>query len=131
MTVHAEVGGRRIGYVRRGHGAPLLLLIQGMAGHHRFWGEWFLRMLEPHFDLVAYDHRGIGGGDRADEPFGTADLADDAAGLIRALGWRDAHVLGISLGGMTAQELVLRHPGLVRTVAIGCSWAGGPDGRLS
>lgn len=127
---HAEVGGRRIHYVRRGTGAPLLL-IQGMAGHHQMWGEEFLTLLEPHFDIVAFNHRGIGASSRADEPFTVADLADDAAGVIEAAGWRDAHVFGISLGGMTAQELVLRHPERVRTLTIGCSWAGGPDGVMS
>lgn len=119
-----------IDYVRRGRGEPLLL-IQGMGAHHRMWGEWFLSLLEPHFDIVAFDHRGIGASDRADEPFGVPDLADDAAGVIDTVGWPDAHVFGISLGGMTAQELVLRHPDKVRTLTIGCSWAGGPDGIMS
>lgn len=127
---YVEVDGRRIFHVRRGIGEPLLL-IQGMAGHHRMWGERFLSLLERDFDVVAFDHRGIGTSGRADEPFNIADLADDAAGMIDALGWSDAHVFGISMGGMTAQELVLRHPELVRTVTIGCSWAGGPDGTMS
>lgn len=123
-------GGRRLDYARRGRGAPLLL-IHGMAGHHALWGEELLTLLEPDFDIVAYDHRGIGRGDRADEAFSTADLAEDAAAVIKSLGWSDALVLGISLGGMVAQELALRHPGLVRALAIGCSWAGGPRGVMS
>jgi 3-oxoadipate enol-lactonase len=131
MTVsHVDVGGRRLSYIRRGQGEPLLL-VQGMSGHHDFWGDWFLELLEPHFDLVAFDNRGIATSDRADEPFSIADLADDAAGVIRGLGWDNAHVFGISLGGMIVQELTLRHPGLVRTLAIGCSWAGGPDGVIA
>lgn len=120
----ADIDGRRLYYARSGRGAPLLL-IQGMAGHHRMWGEEFLELLEPHFDVVMFDHRGIGESGRADEQFTIADLADDAAGILDAVGWPDAHVLGISLGGMTAQELVLRHPTRVRTVTIGCSAAGG------
>jgi pimeloyl-ACP methyl ester carboxylesterase len=117
-------------YTRRGQGEPLLL-VQGMGGHHQFWGDWFLDLLEPHFDVVAYDHRGIGRSPWADGPFTIADLADDAADLIKSLGWSSAHVFGISLGGMVVQELTLRHPSLVRTLTIGCSWAGGPDGELS
>lgn len=123
----ADVGGRRLFYLRSGRGAPLLL-VQGMAGHHRMWGAEFLALLEPHFDVIMFDHRGIGESGRADEPFTIADLADDAAGVLDAVGWADAHVLGISLGGMTAQELVLRHPDRVRTVTIGCSAAGGAAG---
>jgi 3-oxoadipate enol-lactonase len=127
LVADARVNGRRVSYLRRGAGEPLLLL-QGMGGHHQFWTEPFLELLEPHFDVVAPDHRGIGASDRADRPFSIADLADDAAGLVAELGWSDAHVFGISLGGMVAQELVLRHPGAVRTLTIGCSTAGGSAG---
>jgi len=118
-----------LSYVRRGAGEPLLL-IMGMGGHHQMWREDFLRLLEPHFDVVAYDHRGIGDSDRADEPFSVADLADDAAGMIGAVGWSSAHVFGISLGGMVAQELVLRHPSSVRSLTLGCTWAGGEEGVM-
>jgi pimeloyl-ACP methyl ester carboxylesterase len=130
MNLLTGTGGRRLDYVRRGRGTPLLL-IQGMGCHHGLWGEDLLGRLEADFDIVAYDHRGIGRGDRADEPFTTADLADDAAAAIAALGWTDALVFGISLGGMVAQELVLRHPKLVNGLAIGCTWAGGPNGVMS
>ncbi len=126
----AEVDGRRFAYIRRGQGEPLLL-IQGMGAHHQFWGEDLLSALEQHYDIVAFDHRGIGESAWAAEPFSTADLAADAAGIIKAVGWRDAHVFGISLGGMVAQELTIGFPGLVRTLTIGGSWAGGPDGVMS
>jgi 3-oxoadipate enol-lactonase len=119
-----------VSYIRRGQGEPLLL-IMGMGGHHQMWREDFLRLLEPHFDIVAYDHRGIGESDRADGPFSVADLADDAAGLIGTLGWSQAHVFGISLGGMVGQELVLRHPDVVRTLTLGCTWAGGDSGIMA
>jgi pimeloyl-ACP methyl ester carboxylesterase len=128
--MNVEADGRQFAYTRRGQGEPLLL-IQGMSGHHEMWGEEFLDLLEPHFDVVAYSHRGISTSSRADEPFTIADLADDAAAVINAFDWPSAHIFGISLGGMVAQELALRHPAAVRTLTIGCSWAGGPSVTLA
>jgi 3-oxoadipate enol-lactonase len=117
-------------HLRRGSGEPLLL-IQGMSGTHLSWGEPFLAELEGDFDIAYYDHRGIGKSPPLDGPFSLADLAEDAAALLDRLGWDDAHVLGISMGGMVAQELALRHGERVRTLTLGCTYCGGPQGRLT
>lgn len=116
--------------MRRGRGEPLLL-IQGLSGTHAAWGEPLLDALQDDFELVAYDHRGVGFSPAVDQPFSLADLADDAIGLLDELGLRDVHVLGISMGGMVAQHLVLRHPDRVRALALGCTACGGPGSVLT
>ncbi len=123
---YAETPGGRLAYTRRGVGEPLLL-IQGVSGHHRMWGEAFLNRLAEHFDVVAFDHRGIGTSARAEEQFTLVDLADDAAAIMDHLGWEDAHVLGISMGGAIAQELVHHHPERVRRLVLGCTSPGAGD----
>ena len=127
---HAEIGGRRLHYVRRGRGEPLLL-IQGMSGTHLSWGDSFLAALERRFELIAYDHRGVGHSDGVGERFAIEDLADDAAGLLRTLEIERAHVLGISMGGMVAQELALRHPDVISTLMLGCTYCGGAEAQIT
>jgi pimeloyl-ACP methyl ester carboxylesterase len=125
---HVEIDGRRLHYVRQGQGEPLLL-IQGMSANHLHWGDDFLGLLRDDFDLIAYDHRGIGHSDRVGEPFTIAELARDAAGVLDALDLQSAHVMGISMGGMVAQELALAQPERVRTLTLGCTYAGGEGSR--
>lgn len=117
-------------YVRRGAGPPLLLII-GMAANHLHWGEPLLSELERDFDVIAYDHRGVGASSWVSEPFTTAVLAADAAALMDALEIESAHVLGISMGGMVAQELALHHPERIRTLTLGCTYCGGPGSALA
>ncbi|MCW2497018.1 alpha/beta hydrolase [Jatrophihabitans sp.] len=124
------LGARQLYYERRGIGEPLLL-IMGMAGHHNTWGEPFLSALAEHFDVVTFDHRGIGESTDVPGDFSIVDLANDTVALLEALGWESAHVMGISLGGMVAQELVLDVPEMVRTLVIGCSYCGGEGSSLA
>jgi len=117
---YAETPEGPLAYVRRGSGEPLLL-VMGVAGHHGMWGQAFLDGLAELFDVVAYDHRGIGESHRAD-PFTIPDLVGDAVAVLDHLGWDSAHVMGISMGGVVAQELALRMPGRVRRLVLGCTW---------
>jgi 3-oxoadipate enol-lactonase len=125
----AELDGRRLFYDRRGSGEPLLL-VQGMAGHHRIWGEPLVAGLADSFDVLVYDHRGVGESTDVDGAFRVADLAADAAALLDSVGWSSAHVFGISLGGAVAQEFALTYPERVRALVLGCTWPGGAGTRL-
>jgi len=126
----ANVGDIELSYERAGSGPPLLL-IMGMSGTMRHWGEPLLDDLRRDFDTIVYDHRDIGESSRTGEPFTIAALAEDAARLLEALELESAHVMGISMGGMVAQELALAHPEYVRTLLLGCTYCGGEGGRLA
>ncbi len=123
-------GSRELYFEARGSGDPLLL-IQGLSGTHLAWGERFLEALDASLQLIIYDHRGIGRSDAAGEPFTIGDLAEDAAALLDTLELETAHIMGISMGGMVAQELALAEPGRVRSLTLGCTYAGGPGSRLT
>jgi 3-oxoadipate enol-lactonase len=124
-----DVAGTELNYERAGAGEPVLL-IQGMSATHLAWGRPFLNLLEVDFDCIVFDNRGMGLSGPAETPFTTADLADDALGVLDGLGIESAHVVGISMGGMIAQELALAEPGRVRTLTLGATYCGGPEGKL-
>ncbi|HEX5608515.1 MAG TPA: alpha/beta fold hydrolase [Solirubrobacterales bacterium] len=126
----AGVAGREINYERAGAGEPLLL-IQGLSGTHLAWGEPFKAELESSFDTIAFDNRGVGRSGPVTEPFTIAEMAADAAGLLDALEVETTHVLGISMGGMIAQELALAHPERIRTLTLGCTYCGGEGSSLT
>jgi pimeloyl-ACP methyl ester carboxylesterase len=125
-----DAGGVELSYERSGSGPPLLL-IMGMSGTALSWGEPFLAPLREDFETIVYDHRGIGSSSRMEEPFTIAQLAEDVVGLLAALEIDSAHVLGISMGGMVAQDLALSHPERVRTLTLGCTYCGGEGSALA
>lgn len=124
-----EVGGTELYYERAGSGEPMLL-IQGMSGTHLAWGRPFRAALEESFDCIVFDNRGMGNSGRAELPFTIVDMAEDAVGLLDALGIESAHEVGISMGGMIAQEMALAHPDRIRTLTLGATYCGGPEGTL-
>jgi len=126
-TLHTPAA--ELHYERGGSGEPLLM-IQGMSGTHVSWGEPFLEPLRTHFDVIAFDNRGIGLSAPIDGPFTIVEMAEDAAALMDELGIDSAHVVGISMGGMIAQDLALAHPGRLRSLTLGCTYCGGPGSQL-
>jgi pimeloyl-ACP methyl ester carboxylesterase len=124
------VGDIELEYERSGAG-PALLLIQGMSGTLWHWGEPFLEPLRGEFDVIVYNHRGVGASSALEDGVTIAQMAEDGAALLAALGVDSAHVLGISMGGMVAQELALAHPELVNTLTLGCTYCGGEGSSVA
>jgi len=123
----AKANGLDFYFERAGDGAPLLF-ISGTGGDLRNKPNQFDGPLAKAFDLVSYDQRGLGQSDKPDRPHSMADYADDAAQLMAHLGWDRAHVVGVSFGGMVAQELALRHPARIDRLVLACTSPGGAGG---
>jgi pimeloyl-ACP methyl ester carboxylesterase len=104
---------------------PPLLMIRGLGAQCSTWGEPLLAPLRKRFRVVRFSNRGTGLSDKPEGAITVRTLADDAAALLDALGIEQAHVFGVSLGGMIAQELVLGHPRRVLGLALGCTFVGG------
>ena len=124
-----ELPGAELYYERAGEGEPLLL-IQGMSATHLAWGRPFLDLLEQSFECIVFDNRGIGRSTIVDTRITTAEMAADAAALLAALELERAHVFGISMGGMIAQELALTQPERLLSLTLGATYCGGDGATL-
>ena len=123
----AHLGSIDVYYERAGRGDPLLF-ISGTGGDLRVTPNIFYSPIAKRFDLLAYDQRGLGRTSKPDAAYTMAGYADDAAALMDALGWASAKVVGVSFGGMVAQELALRHPAKVERLVLACTSPGGAGG---
>jgi len=110
-----------------GHG-PDVLLIGGLGDTVESW-QFQLDGLADRYRLTAFDNRGAGRTAMPATPVTVEAMADDAAGVLRALDITSAHVAGFSGGSIIAQELALRHPELVRSLVLQSTWPA-PDRYL-
>lgn len=97
----------------RGGSGPPLLLLNGFTAGGGVWPTAWLKDLMTRYTVIRPDNRGSGWSRTAPRPFSIADLADDAHAVLRHCDVDCARVLGLSMGGMIAQELALRHPSAV------------------
>jgi pimeloyl-ACP methyl ester carboxylesterase len=98
----------------------------GLSYTSKFWHRVAPAMAR-HFRVIAFDHRGVGASDVPDGPYPLAVMASDAAAVLDAAGLDRAHVYGISMGGMIAQEFAINYPERVRKLVLGCTSCGGKN----
>src|ERR1700683_1845749 len=123
-----KAGSINISYDNYGEGDPLLLIMGfGMPG-----AAWLpsLPMLSG-VKCIYFDNRGTGNSDKPEGPYTAEQMADDASNLLKSLNIPKAKVFGVSMGGMIAQELTLRHPEQGEKVVLGCTLPGGPNSKMA
>ena len=113
-------------YERQGDG-PRLLFLNG-SGQSLDGARLLVDAIAARFDLVAHDQRGLGRTSIPAGPYSMADYAADAAAVLDHVGWRSCRVMGVSFGGMVAQELAVTWPQRVERLALLCTSPGGAGG---
>ena len=116
-----KVNGININYKTEGSGEPLVM-IMGIASTKSAW-LFQTPAFKKQFKVITFDNRGCGGSDKPSEPYSIRDMADDVAGLMDYLKIDKAHVLGVSMGGMIAQELAINHPDKINKLILCCTFA--------
>jgi len=118
----ASINGINISYKVQGRGEPLIL-IMGLGGE---CGDWVLqlRAFKKYYCVITFDNRGVGKSDKPSESYTVKTMADDTVGLMDYLGIDKAHILGVSMGGMIAQEVAINHPERVRKLILVSTNAG-------
>jgi pimeloyl-ACP methyl ester carboxylesterase len=121
--VFARTADGKLYYESTGSGHPVLL-ISGLGMAATAWWRT-IPVLAQGLRVLAFDNRGVGRSELTRGPYSLDRLADDAVAVLDAAGEESAHVYGLSMGGMIAQQLALRHPERVRALVLGASTAGG------
>ena len=122
--LRARINGVELAYDLQGAGEPLVLIHGAQGDQSMFAG--IAPAFANQFRVLTFDQRGSGLSEKPDMEYSMALLADDTAALMEHVGFASAHIIGVSMGGMIAQEFALRHPHKVRSLVLGCTTPGGP-----
>ena len=120
MTI-AKINEININYKVEGQGEPLVM-IMGLGSDKRNW-MFQVPTFKKHYQLVTFDNRGVGKSSKPAAPYTTRIMADDTVGLMDYLGIKKAHILGVSMGGMIAQEIAINYPERVMKLILCCTYA--------
>ena len=118
----AENNGTKIFWTEQGAGEPLLL-IMGLGGSHKEWRR-IAPLLAEKYRVIMFDNRGVGETVFTDEPFTIPLMASDAKAVLDAANVESAHLLGMSMGGMIAQEFALEFPEMTRSLILTVTFCG-------
>jgi pimeloyl-ACP methyl ester carboxylesterase len=119
----AHVNGIDINYRLEGEGDETIVLVNGLADDLETWAFQMDALLGAGYRVLRFDNRGVGQSSAPEGPYTTALFAQDAKALVDELGLRDFHLVGVSMGGMIAQEYAIAHGGDLRSLTLACTYA--------
>jgi pimeloyl-ACP methyl ester carboxylesterase len=123
---HIKAGDIRIYYEIHGAGKQTLTLIRGLGSDLSAWSPQ-IPEFSKHFRTVVFDNRGAGRTDKPDGPYSIRQMAQDVNNLLEAVNIQRTALLGISMGGMIAQEFAVAHQDKLSCLILGCTTFGGPE----
>jgi pimeloyl-ACP methyl ester carboxylesterase len=123
----AQAGDVSLSYSVEGNGPETILLIMGLGSRAADWGTEFPSALAKRYRVVRFDNRGVGASPKVPGGYDLSDMARDATKVLDAVDARDAHVVGVSMGGMISQLIAAQHPDRVKRLVLLSTHFGGPE----
>jgi pimeloyl-ACP methyl ester carboxylesterase len=117
----AKLDGININYKVEGQGEPLVM-IMGFTANRSNWMPQ-IPLFKKYYRVITFDNRGVGKSDKPPGPYSTRMMADDTAKLMDLLEIEKAHIVGLSMGGMIAQELAINYPQRVMKLVLASTYA--------
>jgi 3-oxoadipate enol-lactonase len=118
-----ELEGVRLNYRLDGEGDETIVLVNGLADDLDSWMLQVPDLVAAGYRVLSFDNRGVGASDKPIGPYSTEMMADDAKRLVDALSITRFHLVGVSMGGMIAQQYAIRHGDDLASLVLGCTYA--------